>query len=422
MQETITSKSSTMLQQSRKIVLSFCFFLFSMTTFAQLFCANETVIFSDDFGNGTTATNHPDVVNLAYQASGSLNDNFYRVINNTQQRPEWHSAPNHTPSGVNGKMLVVNGTAQTFYQRIITNGANGFLPASYAASLFLMNVNTPGTCGAAALLPTITFRVEYNIDPVSATGWIALQNVTATAVAQSATPTWLQLGGLFVLPVPAQRVRLTLIDGTASGCGNDFAIDDIKFATCPDGGPLPVEFLDITAQKQGAGVSVNWSTASEYNNKSFDVEKSIDGANWTAIQFIKGAGNSNTAKQYSGYDAKPIAGYNYYRIKQVDIDGKFKFSAVAKVKISVEKTDISVLANPFVNNITVDFLSSNNQFVNVRLSDVTGKVISTEKCKLTKGSSRMMLNNVSNLQRGMYVLTVVDETGAVIYNNKLIKQ
>ena len=106
----------------------------------------------------------------------------------------------------------------------------------------------------------------------------------------------------------------------------------------------------------------------------------------------------------------------------MDIDGKFKYSQVAKVKLTIEKTDVSVLANPFVNNITVDFLSNSNQFVNVKLSDVSGKVISTEKWKLSKGSSRSTLNNVSNLQRGMYILTVADETGAIIYNNKLIKQ
>ncbi len=422
MQETFTSRVSSILQLKKIIVLSFCFFLFSMTSFAQLYCANETVIFSEDFGNGTTATSHPDVKNLIFSASGPLADNYYRIINNTQQKPEWHNAPNHTPIGVDGKMLVINGKAETFYERTITNGANGFAPASYSASLFLMNINTPGTCGPAALLPTITFKVEYNVDAVSPTGWVSLQNVTATAVAQSATPTWLQLGGLFVLPVPAQRVRLTLVDGTVSGCGNDFAVDDIKFATCPDGGPLPVEFLGITAQQKGAGVSVNWSTASEYNSKYFDIEKSLDGANWTAIQSANAAGNRSTVKNYNVYDAKPAAGYNYYRIKQVDIDGKFKYSQVAKVKLTIEKTDVSVLANPFVNNITVDFLSNSNQFVNVKLSDVSGKVISTEKWKLSKGSSRSTLNNVSNLQRGMYILTVADETGAIIYNNKLIKQ
>jgi len=422
MQETFTFRISSMMLTSRKIILSFCFFLFSMTSFAQSICANETVIFSEDFGNGTTASSHPDVVNLIYSATGSLADGFYRSINSTQQRPEWHNAPNHTPTGMNGKMLVINGRPDTFYVRTITNAMVGFVPGTYSASLFLMNVNTAGTCGVAALLPKIGLGIEYNVSASGTSGWVSLPSVTSASIPQSAVPAWVQLGGLFTIPVAAQRVRITLMDMVGNGCGNDYAIDDIKFATCPQGGPLPVEFLNITATQKGAGVSINWSTASESNNKYFDIEKSIDGSTWTTLSSLNGAGNSSTVKSYAAYDAKPVAGLNYYRIKQVDVDGKFKFSPVAKVKISIEKTGVSVLANPFVNNITVDFLSNSNQFVNVKLSDVSGKVISTEKWKLTKGSSRSMLNNVANIQRGMYILTVVDEEGVVIYNNKLIKQ
>ncbi len=422
MQETFTFRHGSTTLTSRKIILSLCFFLFGMTSFAQNFCANEAVIFSENFGTGTTATSNPDVVNLTFSPSGNLNDNFYRIINNTRQKPEWHNSPDHTPNDVDGKMLVANGRAETFYIRTISNGANGFSPATYSASLFLMNINTPGTCAPNPLLPTITFRVEYNLDAAGTDGWVALTNVTATAVQQSATPTWLQLGGLFVLPVTAQRVRLSLIDGTISGCGNDFAVDDIKFATCPDGGPLPVEFLNISATQKGAGVSVNWSTASESNNKYFDIERSTDGVTWTTLSFLNGVGNSSTVKNYAAYDAKPVSGLNYYRIKQVDIDQRFKYSNVAKVKIELVKTGISILANPFANNIIVDFLSNSNQFVNVKLSDLSGKVVSTEKWKVTKGSSRLMLDNLANIQRGMYIFTVVDEDGTIIYNNKLIKQ
>jgi hypothetical protein len=423
MQENSTFKSGKIMSLILSAIFTLGVLLINFSVSAQTYCANETIIWSENFGTGITGTSHPDVVNIIYASSGNLADNFYRIINNTQQRPEWHSADDHTPSDANGKMLVVNGSAETFYTHIITNGVSGFLPGSYAASLFLMNVNTPGTCAPSPLLPTITFKVEYNTATSgNSAGWVQLQTVTASSVPQSATPTWAQLGGVFSLPVLVQRIRLTMSDGTASGCGNDFAIDDIQFATCPEGGPLPVEFLNITAILKGGAVAINWSTASESNNKYFDVEKSFDGSNWTAINSLISAGNSSTVKNYSSYDAKPAAGYNYYRIKQVDTDGKFKYSSVAKVKISIEKTGVSVLANPFVNNITVDFLSNINQKLNVRLMDVSGKQMAIEKWQINKGSTRLSLNNVANLQRGMYIFTVVDDNGNVIYNNKLIKQ
>lgn len=423
MQEKTTLSLSHVVTFSKKLALALSLMLFTLQLSAQTFCANETVIFTENFGSGTVATSHPDVINIIFHnAPQGLPDNFYRVINNTQQRTEWHNAPDHTPASVNGKMLVVNGSAETFYRRVITNGTTGFLPGSYAASLFLMNVNTPGTCAPNPLLPTITFIVEYNASATGDSGWIALQSVTANAVPQVATPTWNQLGGVFSLPAPAQRIRLVLSDGTSSGCGNDFAIDDIQFATCPEGGPLPVNFLSLNAALQGGGVAINWKTSFENNNRYFDVEKSVDGNNWSTINSVNGAGNSSVVKSYSSYDAKPIAGNNYYRIRQVDNDGNFKFSDVVKVKVVIEKTGVTVVANPFVNNITVDFLSPTNQNVSVRIMDISGKVVGQEKWRINKGSSRITYNNVSNLQKGMYIFTVSDDNGNVIYNNKLMKQ
>jgi len=405
-------------------VILFTVFSFAVTfnkVNAQIFCANETILWTENFGTGTTPTANADVLNISFQQTGALNDGFYRVINNTQQRTEWHNAPDHTIGDVDGKMLVVNANGQTFYSKVLTNGATGFLPGSYAASMFLMNLNTPGTCGTGALLPTITFKAEYSVDANGET-WVELQTVTANAVPQSATPTWIQLGGLFNIPATALRVRLTMTNGTTSGCGNDYAIDDIQFATCPSGGPLPVDFINVNATQKGGAVAINWSTASESNNNYFDIEKSIDGSSFTTINSVKGAGNSSTVKNYGSYDAKPVAGFNYYRIRQVDFDGKFKFSEVVKVKISFEKTGVSVLANPFVNNITVDFASPANQRLNVRLMDISGKMIATEMWTIAKGSSRVVFSKVNSLQKGMYIFTVTDDDGIVIYNNKLVKQ
>jgi hypothetical protein len=409
-------------------ILSLCFmvlfsFLGNYNVSAQNFCANETVLWTEDFGIGNAAPSSPDVINLGYSPFGGLEDGFYRITWNTQQRSEWHFSTNHTPTDTYGNMLVINGDDVTFYTKTITKGTAGFSVGSYSASLFLMNTNTPGTCQPGALLPTISFQVDYNTQATgNENGWVSLQSVSANAVPQSATPAWIQLGAVFNLNTVAQRIRITLADLTNSGCGNDFAIDDIKFATCPSGGPLPVEFLSISAVQKGGGVAVNWSTASESNNKYFDVEKSIDGSTFTVVNSVNAAGNSSTTKNYSSYDAKPVAGYNYYRIKQVDNDGHYKYSSIVKVKINIQKTGVTVLTNPFVNQITVDFLSNSNQSVKVRLTDISGKIIATEKWQIAKGSTRLNLDNVSNIQRGFYIFTVVDDNDNVIYNNKMVKQ
>ncbi|MFT3981324.1 MAG: T9SS type A sorting domain-containing protein [Ferruginibacter sp.] len=418
---------STFKKKGSLILVAFFVSVLSLLTTnasAQEFCANETVLWSENFGTGTGSVSSTDVINVLHSPVApnvGLNDGYYRIINNTQQRNDWHNSPDHTPSDVDGRALVVNGIAETFYTKEITNGVTGFNPATYGISFFLMNVNTNNYPCSPYLLPTISFVVEYST-AASGNSWVTLQSVSTTPLPITNAPVWVQLGGSFNLPVAAQRFRFTLSDGTSYGCGNDFAIDDIKFVSCPEGGPMPVEFLSLAAVQKGSGVSVNWSTASELNNNYFDVERSTDGTTWNTIARVMGAGNSATVKNYNAYDAKPVAGYNLYRIRQVDIDGKFEYSSTVKVKITIDKLGVSVLANPFVNNITVDFLSNNIQTVSARLTDLSGKTVAMQNWSISTGTTRKTMDNVVTLQRGMYILTITDMNGAVVFNSKLIKQ
>ena len=400
---------------------------FKAKTYAQLTCQSETILFSETFGTGTTATSHPDVIPtaLVYQETGSLgSEGRYRVINSTQQKPEWHISEDHT-ADVNGKMLVINGQAETFYSHQIDE-PHGFQPATYLASVFIMNVNTSGTCAPNPLLPDISIRFEYLSE---ANTWVPLTGspYAAPAIVQSLNATWVPIGAFFTLPSTGsflvKSLRMVLADGTPGGCGNDFALDDIKLSFCPEGGPLPVEFLKIDARQKGSGVSVEWSTSQEINSKSFIVEKSADGnSNWNLVATVNGAGNSSTLKNYAAYDAQPVKGINFYRIKQVDIDGKFKYSKVVSLKLNFNNTTVSVLANPFHNSLTVDFSSSAAQAVSARLADITGKQVAIERWSVNPGTTRKDFSNVSRLQPGMYILTISGTAGEILYNNKVIKQ
>ena len=424
---------STLLKSSaiKFILLSVFIMLFNMASnkvYAQQFCADEVVYWFENFGTGTNASSHPDVLDsgLTYQETGWLqNEGVYRVINNTHQKPEWHDAPDHTPGDVNGKMLVVNGQSERFFVHTTTK-ATGFEAGYYSASLFLLNVNTPGTCAPNPLLPLIHFRVLYQDEN---NNWIQLLNspISSGSVPQTADPVWMQLGGVFTLPATnpftVTKIRISLADGEVGGCGNDFAIDDIKLASCPSGGPLPVSFIKLAAAQKGSGAIITWSTASELNNKYFDVERSTDGGlNWQIVANLPGSLSSAVTKNYAAYDAKPVAGNNLYRIKQVDIDGRFKNSSTVNLKISSEITAASVLSNPFYSNITADFLSNRNQVVNCRLIDVAGKQIFSQQVSISKGNNRHEFNGLNTLSKGLYILQITGDDGVVLYNDKLIKQ
>jgi len=408
-------------------------FLFSLLIFSaillngQVICPNGTILWSENFGSGTTATSSPDILTtgLSYQETGDLSsEGTYRIINNTQQKPEWQISTDHT-GNTNGKMLVVNGQAEIFYRHIITD-TRGFAPGNYSVSLFLMNIDSVGICSPDPLLPIATFTVEY----LSQTNtWVPLGGspYTAAPVQQTATPTWVNQGSSFTLPstgafFPTQ-IRITIGDGTEGGCGNDFAMDDVSLSLCPEGGPTPVQLVSFTAHQKGNGVSLDWSTSQELNNSYFQVERSADGnSNWTVLTTVNGAGNSQVAKSYNALDENPLPGLNYYRLKQVDINGNYEYSRIINVKMSMQRASIFVLANPFHNTLSINFVSAVPQSVSARLIDITGKQVAMEQWSVSSGNSTKGFSKISGLQQGMYILTIRNNSGEILYNSKVVKQ
>lgn len=409
-------------------VLAVCAILLlnSSTINAQVSCNNATVLWSEDFGAGTTITSSPDVLTtgLFYQQSASLaSEGSYRVADNTQQKPEWHASADHT-GNTNGKMLVVNGQAEKFYQHTISS--RGFVPGNYGVSIYVMNIDTSGICAPNPLLPIMTFTVEYLSENNT---WVELSGspFTADPVTQTVTPTWVNLGSTFTLGdlngfFPTQ-MRITIGDGTIGGCGNDFAMDDVEFSLCPEGGVAPVTLTSFSAHLKGNGVNLDWTTSQELNNKYFQVERSADGnSNWSVIATVNGSGNSQVAIKYNAFDASPLAGVNYYRLKQVDYDGKSGYSKTVAVKLQLQKPSISVIANPFYNTLSVNFVSGTSEMVTARLIDVTGKQIAVQNWSVNSGTSKKDFNNLGGLDHGMYILSIVNHSGEILFNGKVIKQ
>lgn len=406
--------------------LSLAFILMaSFSANAQIGCPNETVLGTEDFGQGTAFGSDPNVTTLIYSATGPLtNDGAYRIADSTNQKPEWQVSGDHT-GNLHGRMLVANGVAETFYDRTITL-PQGFVPGDYSISLYIMNIDTMGVCGAAPLLPVLSFTVEYL---TQSNTWVPFVGspYTAAAIPQTAKPTWVNVGSIFTMPAGGsfipKTIRARISDGTAAGCGNDFAIDDMKLAFCASGGPMPVSFINFTAEQKGSGVSLAWSTAQEINNSYFEVQRSADGnTNWEHIAQVAGAGNSQMTKNYNAFDNSSLSGINYYRIKQVDYDGNYKFSNVVSVKTDFNKTGVSVLENPFFNTLSVSFNSATSQMVSARLIDIAGRQIAVEKWSVSAGNSMKTFSNVSELQQGLYILSITNNNGEILYTGKVIKQ
>jgi len=119
--------------------------------------------------------------------------------------------------------------------------------------------------------------------------------------------------------------------------------------------PLPVEWFNFSANYNKGAVNLVWETASEKNNDYFTIEKSKEGKEFLPIGKINGAGNSLAMNHYSFTDKNPYEGTNYYKIKQTDFDGNYKFSDIVSVYASSTSfSNIQVFPNPVSINGTIN--------------------------------------------------------------------
>jgi hypothetical protein len=394
--------------------------LFLSALIQQSFAQNmlpDSVYIKETFGTGTTKTALPaGRATYSYNGSTSLNDGDYMVFNKTNGRPEWHNAPDHT-GDANGKMMVINAglSASEFYRDTVYNLVGG---VSYSTYLYIMNVNTLGTCGATAILPKLQFIVEY-YNTLTAS-YTQLTTFTTAFIPQSATPTWVLAGGTFVLPANVNTVRYRIINNSNGGCGNDLAIDDITFARATNLPIMPVTGFQAAAQFNGNNISVLWETASETNTKNFIVEKSKDGVNWSDMDTVDAAGFSQTKRNYTSIDAMPAA-INYYRVKQFDMNGRFTYSNVTSLAVKNNSVVAKTFPNPFVNQLQVDINSNGNQKITINIADASGRKLIQKAWQISKGSNSFSIPEVKQLVTGMYFIDIRNEDGISLYKSTILK-
>ena len=171
---------------------------------------------------------------------------------------------------------------------------------------------------------------------------------------------------------------------------------------------LPVSLTDFKASKTGNSTLLNWRTESESNNKGFALERSGNGIDWTQIQFVNGNGTTSTTKYYSATDKNPINGLNYYRLIQMDHDGKQAHSDVLSVKFSLEQQiALSFYPNPAKNSLTVNLEKVENNDAALELINFEGKRI--KRFSVNKlDANRNIILDLKDLNKGLYLLILKD--------------
>ena len=165
---------------------------------------------------------------------------------------------------------------------------------------------------------------------------------------------------------------------------------------------LPITVVTFSGKNGGRENTLTWKTTSETNNAGFEIEKSPDAKTFKKIGFIDGNGDSKEVNTYSFTDANPLP-ITYYRLKQIDFDGKFEYSRIISVKN--EALGFAVYPNPAQNQL---FVANLEKAEEVLIRNLDGKVF------LKQHVDSKVPVNTSNFPSGLYFITIGNETRKIL--------
>ncbi len=198
-------------------------------------------------------------------------------------------------------------------------------------------------------------------------------------------------------------------NGSPSMCSNAVMVTIVFQAA----GALPVTITDFGAVYTNDKVNVKWTTTFELNNDHFDVERSTDGTSFTAVATVKGQGNASVKHSYEINDdvSRNVLNKNdlYYRLKQVDLNGKASYTKILVVRVYRTKSlqSLSVTPNPAINDIKVNVQLNENSYIVMKVANSSGVEVMRKTTRGSTGSNSFGLEGTSRLQAGVYFLEVI---------------
>lgn len=321
-------------------------------------------------------------------------------------------------------------TFTTSYSNNFTSGLQGFTSTDFSASgggtITSTNVGagttkvlTTTTLFQPATQPTVAWGFDltgtanitnYTVEALYSNG-VSIQTVSVcsgTAIANG-TKT-------FSASAPSQLLghnfQLRFTFTVSGGNGNTITLDNFISNVGQANSPLPVKFQTFEATPLSNSVSLKWMVATEENLSGYAVEKSFDGRNFSKVGFVNAASQST----YTFTDAKS-SGTVYYRIKSVDVDGKYAFSTIALVKAGKSLTVLNAYPSPFVSSFSLDHGTATAGSL-ITISAEDGRAIKT--IIPTVGSQRTSVD-LSAAKAGLYLVRYKNTNGEV-ETLKILKQ
>ncbi|MFZ1528933.1 MAG: T9SS type A sorting domain-containing protein [Ferruginibacter sp.] len=214
----------------------------------------------------------------------------------------------------------------------------------------------------------------------------------------------------FILPIPAglsngqHFIAIRVKDKWGL-----FAFDTIEVS-----GTVPLSLLSFEAKKRGETVGLSWKTTNEINTSHFEIERSSNGTGFTKIG-SKNSANIPGEHAYLYDDTQPHKGVNFYRLKQVDIDGKYRYSKIIRVLFNAYGNGLEIYPNPAKDMVQFAFAGKQKNVL-ITVYDAQGRQVLFEN----KLNIQPLSLNVSALAKGTYTVQLSD--GETVASGSFIKQ
>ncbi len=272
----------------------------------------------------------------------------------------------------------------------------GNLPYNIQFSAPFMNADNQDELAATPNELRVLKRSTWN------SGSWGFQGSHAVANAHSLMPDFTQTNA-------ARRTGLSTFSGFSGG-GNSGA-----------GQHLPVKLTELNARAINNNyIAVEWATATEINNAGFEIQRSTNGKDFTAIGFTAGAGNSTEMQRYKYDDKNVAAGVRYYyRLEQIDFDGATETTKIVSAALA-EKGNIKwmqLLPNPAEQASSVVINTSLENDATISITDVKGMIAYQKTTRLYNGINNFDLD-LSGYASGIYIVTV--NTAAETFSRQLV--
>lgn len=308
---------------------------------------------------------------------------------------------------VSGAPAANTTTVLSFASRTIatvTWGAAGTMPSAISGAYY-SGVNPPSTFANTRFLNAYidlgatggtgySYIASINYDPALLGNVLSESNLRVAARVNN-------LWG-FDNNSTVNTTAKTITNGIANTAMGIFTGTDVT-------APLPVQLTNFTATANENHVLVSWTTASELNNKGFEVERSVDGNKFEYVGFIKGKGTTQRTNSYDLTDKDAFNRSNvlYYRLKQIDIDGSYSYSNVVMVSTFGEDAFVSnVYPNPFTESFNIDVVTPVSGTTEITVVDITGKEIATKTVEANAGKNTIFFNEIAHVNSGIYFVKV----------------